>query len=395
MDARIFFFVSVAMALAAGAVPAAPSSGSAPFAPSMPSFTGMGQAIPIMEGEAVSAARAWNDAMGSFGGAARVPLVRRQMEIPDNADFLAADPDSGDVHAFDQAGDDLGILADNTVVSLDDEDNDIETRAFADFGARAGPRRMARASFGLEARAGKGCTAMDAATVQTIPAWDKVVAIANERWGTGRRNIATNEKKWPQYPAVVCVDTKPVDIAINGKPQCRKHTQTANGVFNGTSGYVEISVTTGTDYKLETTTTKQTTFGIGVTYSAKFEIPAVAEIGGSTTLSSQISNSLGETTSSAANQQVTTKINAQHKDGQTCKVDLDVSECTTHGSAQVPFLAKGFVWFEYEDKVQGHYLWAVRVDHVLQEKERSLFMEVDSVVGSETKASYGAVCSPP
>lgn len=42
-----------------------------------------------------------------------------------------------------------------------------------------------------------------------------------------------------------------------GKPKCSTNTQTVEGVFSGTSGTVELSVTTGTDYKVETTTTNK------------------------------------------------------------------------------------------------------------------------------------------
>lgn len=92
---------------------------------------------------------------------------------------------------------------------------------------------------------------------------------------------------------------------------------------------------------------------------------------------------------------------------------LNTKTCTTEGSAQVPFIAKGWVWFEYTKKIDGHYWCAYRVsvrpankhftnlflytgalntEYILSDKERSLYMSVDSVIGSETKSAYKAVC---
>ncbi|KAL1682874.1 hypothetical protein EV122DRAFT_273858 [Schizophyllum commune] len=286
----------------------------------------------------------------------------RQLDVaPDDAMFLAADAGTGAVYAFNEDGESLGVIGNGT-------------------------------SSSLYKRAG-GCTAMDAKSAQSIPGWKDVAAVADRKWGTGSRTIVTNEKEYPQYPATICISTKPVDIAVNGEPKCSTNTQTVNGTFTGTSGSVELSVTTGTDYSVSTTTTEQTSFGIGVTYSAKFSIPEVAEIGGATTISTQIANSHGETTSGTSKHQVTTKVVANHADGKTCKLDLETKTCTTDGSAQVPFVAKGYVWFEYAEKIDGHYWWAVKIESVLYDDEdRSLYMKVDSVIGSETKSAYKAVC---
>ncbi|KAL1728177.1 hypothetical protein EV714DRAFT_215633 [Schizophyllum commune] len=262
--------------------------------------------------------------------------------------------------------------------------------AFNEHGESLGVMRNSTFS-SLSPRAG-GCTVMDAKTAQIIPGWKKLAAAADRQWGNSSRTIITNEKEYPENPATICISTKPVDIAVNGKPKCSTNTQTVDGVFTGTSGSVELSVTTGTDYKIETTTTKQTSFGIGVTYGASFSIPKVAEIGGSTTISTQVANSHGETTSGTSNHQVTTKIVANHADGKTCKLDLNTKTCTTEGSAQVPFIAKGWVWFEYTKKINGHYWWALNIEYILNDKERTLYMSVDSVIGSETKSAYKAVC---
>ncbi|KAL1745150.1 hypothetical protein HDZ31DRAFT_37055, partial [Schizophyllum fasciatum] len=197
-----------------------------------------------------------------------------------------------------------------------------------------------------------------------VPGWDEVLKFVNKEVGTGRRKISTNEAEYPRKPATICVTSELIDIAIDGEPQCSIHTQTIEGTLTGTNGTAEIAVTTGTDYKLETTASSQTTFGIGFTYSAKFGIPDIAEVGGETTIKAEISTTSGETcvTSASSNNQVTTMLTISHADGKKCKAELSVKTCTSYGSAQVPFIARGYVWFVYEQKVRGHYMcaWLLR-----------------------------------
>ena len=68
------------------------------------------------------------------------------------------------------------------------------------------------------------------------------------------------------------------------------------------------------------------------------------------------------------------------------------TSCTTQGSGQVPFTATGWVWFEYNDRTQGHYKWALQMDGSLSAEERSSYMKFDTVVATDTKGEYSANC---
>ncbi|KAI5892076.1 uncharacterized protein SCHCODRAFT_02667612 [Schizophyllum commune H4-8] len=302
-------------------------------------------------------------------------------EVPEDAAYGTVDESTGNIYPFAANGTALGVVVENGNGATDMA------------GYTGGTDGMQDNSTALVSRAAqaRGCTALDSKTVQTLPGWKRLSGLADSQISTRARNIGTNEG--PDLPATICITTKPIDIAVNGKPKCSDNTQSIQGHFNGTSGSAEISVVTGTDYRIESTTTQTTTFGISLTYSASFEIPGVASVGASTTISSEIANSYGETTSGSSLHQVTSTVRADHKDGQQCKVNLNTKTCTTHGGANVPFIARGVVWFNYHDRVKGHYKWWYRMEDFLSESERSLFLHVESVIASETKASYGVVCA--
>ncbi|KAI4527098.1 hypothetical protein K525DRAFT_264549 [Schizophyllum commune Loenen D] len=317
-------------------------------------------------------------------------------ELPDDAAYGTIDESTGSVYPYAANGTALGVVVENGNGATNmagyngGQDNSTVPTALAPRAAQA-----------------RGCTALDSRTVQTIacffitstrqdpcpvPGWKRLSGIADSQISNRARNIGTNEG--PDLPATICITTKPIDIAVNGKPKCSENTQSIQGHFNGTSGSVELSVTTGTDYRIESTTTRTTTFGLSVTYGATFGIPEVASVGASTTISSEFRTAMGRRDTAGTNlHQVTSKVNANHADGQRCKVDLNTKTCTTHGSANIPFIARGVVWFNYHDRVKGHYKWWYRMEEILSEDERSLFAQVESVLASETKAAYGVVCT--
>ncbi|KAL1682936.1 hypothetical protein EV122DRAFT_202574 [Schizophyllum commune] len=368
---RILSLVLVAIALAGHAAEASPMGGLA----ARDADTG------LVEGADAVYARDANTGLRTLNG------LRVLEELPDDAAYGTIDESTGNVYPYAANGTALGVVVENGNGATDmagytggmdngGQDNSTVPTALAPRAAQA-----------------RGCTALDSRTVQTIafPGWKRLSGIADSQISNRARNIGTNEG--PDLPATICITTKPIDIAVNGKPKCSENTQSIQGHFNGTSGSVELSVTTGTDYRIESTTTRTTTFGLSVTYSATFGIPEVASVGASTTISSEFSNSYGETTAGSNLHQVTSKVNADHADGQRCKVDLNTKTCTTHGSANIPFIARGVVWFNYHDRVKGHYKWWYRMEEILSEDERSLFAQVESVLASETKAAYGVVCT--
>ncbi|KAI5892072.1 uncharacterized protein SCHCODRAFT_02625221, partial [Schizophyllum commune H4-8] len=263
-------------------------------------------------------------------------------EVPEEAAYGTVDESTGNIYPFAANGTALGVVVENGNGATDMAGYTGDTDGMQD-------NSTALVSRAAQAR---GCTALDSKTVQTIPGWKRLSGLADSQISTRARNIGTNEG--PDLPATICITTKPIDIAVNGKPKCSDNNQSIEGHFVGTNGAVEFSVLTGMDATIQSTTTRTTTFGIGVTYGASFELPGVS-VGAETTISSEISNSYGETTSGSSLHQVTSKVTADHKDGQQCTINLNTKTCTTHGSANIPFIARGVVWFNYHDRVKGHY----------------------------------------
>ncbi|KAI5892582.1 uncharacterized protein SCHCODRAFT_02626523 [Schizophyllum commune H4-8] len=285
---------------------------------------------------------------------------RRLTHVPREATKLAADPETGTIYLFNSRDEPIG--------SMDGE-----------------------AAETIHRRAG-GCSDISADEVQKLPGWGKLKDTANSMWGDYQREIKTNNPDFPDKPAAVCITNNDVDITINGDPQCTTQSQSIGGSVDGTNGTVMLQQTEGTVYTLETTTTTQASVALGISASATFKIPEVAEDTFSTSLTTTVTNTLGKTESSSSNQQTTSTVTAQQKDGQTCKLDFETKTCTTKGSGQLPFVASGWVWFVYKNKTKDHWNWALLMEAYLDEGERSTYMNFDSAVGTETKSQYNVVC---
>ncbi|KAL1693432.1 hypothetical protein GGG16DRAFT_49413 [Schizophyllum commune] len=240
-------------------------------------------------------------------------------------------------------------------------------------------------------RAGGACSALSADDAQKLPGWEKLKADAISRWGDGSWNIVTNDPDYPDSPASVCAqDAGPV--TVNGTPSCKSSTQTLDTTVTGTSGTATVSQITGTSYSAQQTVTQSSSLSIGESVTVKVGIPEVADVTAATTLETSFTNTLATTTTSESNQQTTQSVAIAVPDGKTCKISFKQTSCTTQGSGQVPFTATGWVWFEYNDRTQGHYKWALQMDGSLSAEERSSYMKFDTVVATDTKGEYSANC---
>ena len=138
---------------------------------------------------------------------------------------------------------------------------------------------------------------------------------------------------------------------------------------------------------------EEASLAIGETVSVKVGIPEVADVTSTTSVEAKFTNTLSTTETSENNQQTTQTVAIAVPNGKTCKVNFDVTTCTTQGSGQVPFVATGWVWFEYDDKTEGHYKWALKIDDIVANKDdRSTFLKFDAQVKSDTNGEYKADC---
>ena len=143
--------------------------------------------------------------------------------------------------------------------------------------------------------------------------------------------------------------------------------------MKATNGTATVSQTTGTKFTSEQTVSRklpsypipslspthhpseESSIAIGETVDVKVGIPEIADVTSSTSLSTTFTNTLSKSTSSESNQQTTQTVAIAVAKDKSCKVNFEVKTCTTQGSGQIPFVAEGWVWFEYEDKTEDHY----------------------------------------
>ncbi|TRM68482.1 hypothetical protein BD626DRAFT_626775 [Schizophyllum amplum] len=296
-------------------------------------------------------------AVALLAGATPMP-ERRLATIPREARKLAMDELTKRVIAFDAAGNNLGFVE--------------------------------RSDFAPVKRAGS-CSALSADDAQKLPGWGTLESQANDNWGDGSRKIVTNDEDFPTQPAQMCAQDAG-DITIDGDPSCTTQTQSLDTTVTGTNGTATVSQTTGTSYSSQQTTSQESSISLGETVEVKVGIPEVADVSSSTTLTTTFTNTLSESTTSESNQQTTQTVAIAVKDGATCDVTFEETTCTTKGSGQVPFTATGWVWFEYDDKTEDHYKWALNMDDILSDEDRSSYMKFDAVVSTDTKGNYQAAC---
>ncbi|KAL1748707.1 hypothetical protein HDZ31DRAFT_29062 [Schizophyllum fasciatum] len=297
-------------------------------------------------------------ALSMLAAASPMPAPRLAV-VPREAAKLAYDEETKSYIAFDGAGKHLGYVD-----------------------------RVADASLG---RRDGSCAALSSDDVQKLPGWDKLVSQANDNWGDHKRKIVTNDSDYPDRPASICAKDAG-DITINGDPECTTTTQTLSTGVKDTTGIATVSQITGTSFSSSQTVTQESSISVGETVDVKVGIPEVADLTSSTSLTATFTNSLSKSTTSTSNQQTTQMVAINIPKDSTCDITYKQTTCSTHGSGQVPFTATGWVWFEYDSKTEGHYKWALNMDNLLSDDERSSYMKFDSVVSTDTKGDYEANC---
>ncbi|KAL1696289.1 hypothetical protein GGG16DRAFT_43507 [Schizophyllum commune] len=296
-------------------------------------------------------------ALSMLAAASPMPAPRLNA-VPRDAAKLAVDEATGNYIAFDAADKHLGFI---------------------------------EPSAGALGRRDGSCAALSSDDVQKLPGWDKLVSQANDNWGDHKRKIVTNDSDYPDRPASICA-MDAGDIAIDGDPECTTSTQTLTTGVKDTTGIATVSQVTGTSFSSSQTVTQEASISVGETVDVKVGIPEVADVTSSTSLTTTFTNSLSKTTTSTSNQQTTQTVAINIPKDSTCNITYKQTSCSTHGSGQVPFTATGWVWFEYDSKTEGHYKWALNMDNLLSDDERSSYMKFDSVVSTDTKGDYQADC---
>jgi len=220
---------------------------------------------------------------------------------------------------------------------------------------------------------------------------------AEKNWGTGSYNVVTNDKDYPDSPANSCVSTDAVpidpDSGTSASTSCTTQSSSSDGVQVGTSGTVSLTHSTGSSYSTTTTVTQESTISVGASVGVNITFPGVAEVTPGFSFSGQVTNTLSNANQYKVDQTTSAVTTQQNSPGKTCHLEFTTQSCSITGSGKIRMVATGWVWFEYNDKTQGHYKWALSIDSTLtNEDDRSSFIEFKSTTGATSTSDYKGVC---
>ncbi|KAJ7100518.1 hypothetical protein C8R44DRAFT_642060 [Mycena epipterygia] len=290
--------------------------------------------------------------------------------LPRDATHLALDEEAREIIAFSRRGETLGRFA-----FLNGSDVDVSRRATT--GA---------------------CADMSSDDVQKLPGWNTLKSAAEKNWGTGSYNVVTNDKDYPDQPAQSCASTEVVPIVPDGTPSsaqsCTTQSSKGDGQQVGTSGTIALTHSEGTSSSTTTTVTKTSSIAVGVSVAATIGFPDIADVTSTFTFTGTFTNTLSTATESKSDQTSSSTVTQTNAAGKTCHLEFTTQSCTITGSGKVRMLGTGWVWFEYNDKTQGHYKWALSIDSTLtNQDDRSSFIEFKSTTGTTTTSNYQGVCA--
>ncbi|KAJ6630435.1 hypothetical protein B0H10DRAFT_2428028 [Mycena sp. CBHHK59/15] len=290
-----------------------------------------------------------------------------------------------------------GLPRDATHLALDEEAREIV--AFSRSGENLG-----RFPIGLESGASRrgavtgACADMSSDDVQKLPGWNTLKAAAEKNWGTGSYNVVTNDKDYVDQPAQSCASTDSVKIVPDGTPDaskvCTTQASNSDGKQVGTNGTIALAHSEGTSSSTTSTVTKQSAIAIGVSVAAEIDFPEIAKVTSTFSFTGTFTNTLSTASESKTDQTSTATVTQTNVAGKTCHLEFTTQSCTVTGSGKVRMLGTGWVWFEYNDKTQGHYKWALNIDSTLtNQDDRSTFIEFKTTTGSTSTSNYQGVCT--
>ncbi|KAJ3730920.1 hypothetical protein DFJ43DRAFT_1189539 [Lentinula guzmanii] len=249
-----------------------------------------------------------------------------------------------------------------------------------------------------DAESDSRCRDLTLAEAKTIPNWEGILAYADERYGKGSRNILMYDKHYPNVrPAKVCVPSQVVPIKLTGSPSCKTTNATDGGNISGTHGIASIMIQQGLTLTSSFTISDAASMGLTNAFRAKIKFPDFGSTRGGRQCLQRlpIRSPQSESSSTFALQpnflvnfslpsfevkfddMVTTTFNMTVKEGQTCQAMESVVSCTLQGTGEVPFIASGIIWFQYDDKTYDHIEYNEKKPHSKHYKSHVLAVQLN------------------
>ncbi|KAF9010330.1 hypothetical protein BDZ89DRAFT_1136474 [Hymenopellis radicata] len=287
----------------------------------------------------------------------------RKPSLPGNVTYIAVDTDSREIVAYLHDGSMLGR-----------------------YPLEEGPDSV------LNERVSPRCGDLPIEEAKTLPGWNAIEKYADDNWGDGSRNVVTNPEKYPDSGAQFCVTEQVVELTFDKDPICHDTKSSPNGTITNTTGEVTAEIDQGWTTGSTQTVTKSATIGVAKTFSFSVGVPEVASTTQSVTVSTEFTNS--KSTAFEVQYQDTTKtmVKIATQDGKQCQVSLSTTSCDMQATGKIQIYATGWIWFNYNDKTKGHYKWAVSIDAVLSENDRSSWTEFKGSMSSEAKSVFQGGC---
>jgi len=264
-------------------------------------------------------------------------------------------------------------------------------------------RRFPEAEMGtvmnIAARAPTSCTSLSVDDLKKLPGFAQIDKYFRDTYGTGSANIVTNPPEYPDSGAVLCADTASIPVVLSGQPTCTSAKAKVEGQLDGTTGTLAITFSQGYSNKGTWTVDTSSSIGTDVKLSASLELPGVGELGGSVSTSATFTNSLSTSFSTNVDTTNSQTLTVEVPSGKQCYGQLDTKTCNVGGKAQIPLIASGWVWYNFDDQTapkgsdDKHYKWTASIESILKDvKDRSTQVSVTGSMEATSKSNYHAVC---
>ncbi|KAH7091887.1 hypothetical protein BKA62DRAFT_76440 [Auriculariales sp. MPI-PUGE-AT-0066] len=228
------------------------------------------------------------------------------------------------------------------------------------------------------------CSLVTRAQLQRMTDYQRLEETAATLWGADWNQTLTNDPLYPDSPASVCVSTDPQTMTLDGEPSCSSSNATLPMTVAQAAGSVDLSYERSTSTTARVTISKAAIFPMSsVQIATQLNTPSLTV--GMESLSSELTfHNEQNQIADVKKDSVTTELvrAAASSPGQSCTVKFTNSTCTGKSTGRIQVQATGWLWFQYNEPRDGHHRWAVSIDEILQEDQRSSWIEFKAGVQS-------------
>ncbi|KAJ3931837.1 MAG: hypothetical protein NXY57DRAFT_177237 [Lentinula lateritia] len=236
------------------------------------------------------------------------------------------------------------------------------------------------------------CVPLESNMLKKLGGWDEMNKYADTHWSKKGRNVVTNDKHELDYKAELCT-AGPVQISYEGTPDCITNNASTAGVFDGTTGTVSMAVLQGFSATSMFTISSSTIIGLTSSFMTMLNFPDITGLMSQFSASATISNTATKSFTITQNEMVTSTILMAAPNGESCDATLSVRTCTIQGKGTLRLTVTdaSVIWFEYKDKVKGHYKYRYEAGN-LKASDRSGYINFSGPIQVKTHAAYAGTC---